>query len=816
MFNPTRQAVGPCEERGPLDRGDADAWRAPRRWTGTFGPASEEPYRRRASDGVRVLVALAVVAWFVARVAGVSGAERAVFELFNSLPGGLHPLFRSFYRVGFAVAVGLVGAAALIGRRWRLVRDLVLAAAVASALATLLNHAVGEPPGAAALFHLIRRWPAGPSFPSTRVALVVAVFAAAAPYLARPTRRVLLAVAAAVAAATLYLGAGYPADVLVGVVVGWGAAAAVHLAFRSPGGRPTAGQVTKALLELGVRAREVRLDPVQQAGFTRMLGADDTGPLSIRVIGRDESDARLAAKLWRSLVYKDSGPRLIWTRRADVEHEAYVTLLARDGGVRTPKPLVAGRAGPGAALLVERPAPGAALADLPRVAVTDGLLEAVWEQVGRLHACHIVHGRLNSRHIVVGDGGPALVGFERASVSGSPALAAREVAELLASTANLVDPQRAVGAAVSGIGAEAIAAALPWLQPAALSRETRRGGARRGERQARLRALREAAARDCATEVPALTRLYRVRRASVAMASGTLVAVVVLLTQIEAPAVLWHSLASADPLWLLLALAASMATNVALAIGLMGTTRLRLPLLATTEVQVGMSFSNLVMPVVGGTAMQIRFLQRQGASLAPAIAAGGLLAIVASVLTQLPIFALAAALAPNDLDVGNISAAGSIELVGGAVAILGIASGLGFGIPRLRRVVRPALHSGAATVAAAVRSPRQLGLLVAGNAGSAILYCLCLFACLRAFGATSSLWTLLALSIGVRLLGALVPVAGAGAAVSTIGLSGALVAIGIDKDVAVTAALTNQFVVTYLPAIPGWLATRDLIARDYL
>jgi undecaprenyl-diphosphatase len=818
LFNPTRPAVGPGEQRRPRTRGEAEAWRAPRRWAGTFGPASEEPYRRRASDAVRVLVAVAVVAWFVARVEGVSGAERAVFELFNSLPGGLHPLFRSFYRVGFAVAVGLVGAAALIGRRWRLVRDLVLAAAVASALATLLNHAVGEPPGAAALFHLIRRWPAGPSFPSTRVALVVAVFAAAGPYLARPTRRVLLAVAAAVAVATLYLGAGYPADVLVGIVVGWGAAAAVHLAFRSPGGRPTAAQVTKALLELGVCARDVRLDPVQQAGFTRMFGADDAGPLSIRVIGRDESDARLAAKLWRSVVYKDSGPRLIWTRRADVEHEAYVTLLARDGGVRTPKPLVAGRAGPGAALLVERPAPGVPLADLPRVAVTGGLLEAVWDQVGRLHAAHVVHGRLNSRHIVVGDDGPALVGFERASVSGSPALAAREVAELLASTANLVDPQRAVAAAVSGIGADAIAAALPWLQPAALSRETRRGGARRGrgERQARLRALREAAAGECGAEVPALTRLYRVRRASVAMAAGTLVAVVVLLTQIEAPAALWHSLASADPLWLLVALAASMTTNVALAIGLMGTTRLRLPLLATTEVQVGMSFSNLVMPVVGGTAMQIRFLQRQGASLAPAIAAGGLLAIVASVLTQLPIFAIAAALTPNDLDVGNISAAGSIELVGAAVAILGIASGFAFGVPRLRRVVRPALHSGAATVAAAVRSPRQLGLLVAGNAGSAILYCLCLFACLRAFGASSSLWTLLALSIGVRLLGALVPVAGAGAAVSTIGLSGALVAVGIDKDVAVTAALTNQFVVTYLPAIPGWLATRDLIARDYL
>lgn len=68
----------------------------------------------------------------------------------------------------------------------------------------------------------------------------------------------------------------------------------------------------------------------------------------------------------------------------------------------------------------------------------------------------------------------------------------------------------------------------------------------------------------------------------------------------------------------------------------------------------------------------------------------------------------------------------------------------------------------------------------------------------------------------MRLLGAIVPVARAGAAVSTIGPSGALVAVGVDKNVAVATALTNQFVVTYLPAIPGWLATRDLIGRDYL
>jgi hypothetical protein len=143
---------------------------APRRWAGTFGPASEEPYRRRPSDAVRLAVAIAIVAWFVLRVPRVSGLERSVFEFFNSAPNGLHQFFRAIYRVGFILVLGLVGAAALIGRRWRLVRDLVLAGVGSALVAVALNHAVGEPAGAAALFHLVRRWPAGPGFPSTRLA----------------------------------------------------------------------------------------------------------------------------------------------------------------------------------------------------------------------------------------------------------------------------------------------------------------------------------------------------------------------------------------------------------------------------------------------------------------------------------------------------------------------------------------------------------------------------------------------------------------------------------------------------------------------
>jgi uncharacterized membrane protein YbhN (UPF0104 family) len=179
-------------------------------------------------------------------------------------------------------------------------------------------------------------------------------------------------------------------------------------------------------------------------------------------------------------------------------------------------------------------------------------------------------------------------------------------------------------------------------------------------------------------------------------------------------------------------------------------------------------------------------------------------------------FVIAALITPDHLSLGNESIADGLELLFGILLILAIVAGCAFGVPRLRRLVLPSLHDSASTVTAALRSPRQLGLLLVGNAGAAILYCLCLFACLKAFGGTASIWTLLSLSIGVSALAAIVPIAGAGAAVSTIGLSGALIAVGVDKDIAVATGIVNQLVVTYLPAIPGWLAMRDLISRDYL
>jgi len=43
-----------------------------------------------------------------------------------------------------------------------------------------------------------------------------------------------------------------------------------------------------------------------------------------------------------------------------------------------------------------------------------------------------------------------------------------------------------------------------------------------------------------------------------------------------------------------------------------------------------------------------------------------------------------------------------------------------------------------------------------------------------------------------------------------------LVSYGVAREVAVASVLANQLVYYYLPAIPGWFATRSLLRRDYL
>jgi undecaprenyl-diphosphatase len=328
--------------------------------------------------------------------------------------------------------------------------------------------------------------------------------------------------------------------------------------------------------------------------------------------------------------------------------------------------------------------------------------------------------------------------------------------------------------------------------------------------------LRTLSAQAAGVQPPQLEELHRVSSTNLLMAVGTFIGISALLSQVGSPEELWNTIKDASWSYALLAFILSMATNVPYGISLMGTVTNKLPLGPTTELQVSMSFANLAIPAVGGMASQVRFLQKQGVDLASAVASGGLLSTVASVVVSLSLMFVAVAASPDTFKFGDVPTEGIVRLLLIVVLLLGVVAIAVRGIPRLRKAVMPSVSRAWGTISAALRSPRQVFFLVAGSVGTNVLYGFCLLACLKAFDASISFSTALALTIFFGTVASLIPIPGGGTAVSSVGMSGALTGFGIHTEVAVAAVLLNQVVVSYLPAIPGWLATNHLLKRDYL
>jgi len=734
----------------------------------------------------------------------------AVFQAINGLPGALRPVVLPIYHAAALWAVGLVVLAALAARRLRLARDLLLAGVLGWTLSRGLGLVLanGLRPGLSATL----RSRSSTSFPNVPLSLLVAVVSTGSPYLTRPVRRVGLAVELLLVPSALYLGVALPKSLLCAAALGTAVAAAVHLAVGSPGARPTTDQVRLALHELGVvAAYDVTLAPEQPAEHTLMLASDGTARLTVKVLGRDERQATLLTKVWKLLLYKDSGPTVFLTRLQEVEHQAYLSMLARAGGVRVPPVVAAGTGGPGTALLAERELDGPLLRDVEEV--SDGQLADLWAQVAQLHHSRIAHGRLNTGRVVVTADGCAVTGLSFATGSASGEQRAGDTAELLATSALVAGPSRTAKAAVASLGAAEVAASLPLLQLPALSREARR--ILSGQDKGALDALRQAVAQASGTTVPQLEQLRRLSGTTLALTVGTLVGVGALLGSVGDPQVLAQSVIRARPGPLVLAVVLALGANVGFALALAGSIRRRLPFWPNLQLQVAGTFSNLALPF-GSQALQVRFLQKQGVDGARAVAAGGLVNLTGSTLTQVALFAVTYEASPRTVDLGQIPTGAITTLLGVGVALVLLLSVVGLGVPALRRRVVPPVARGLQTVNETLRSPRQLALLVGGSVLAYSCFGLALGATLHAFGEDPSLFGVVAANTGVTLVAALVPFPGGTAAVSSIGLSGALVAIGVPQTSAVGAVLLHQLITQYVPAVPGWFALRRLVARDDL
>ena len=257
-----------------------------------FASAQDEPRSRRPTD-----VVLAVTSAVGVVIAGVAYRlltefEQAVSGVVANVPGFFDALWRLMFWVPVAWSIAVLVVAVVRGRL-ALARDLVAAIVVslvgaAAAAAIVMDDGTG-------FNDLLFRVDGPPVFPPALLVAATALVATASPHLSRPFRNLDCWLIAFQFVGAIMLGAAVPSGGAAAIALGLLAAALVHLALGSPGGRPTVSRIQLALADLGFHVDDLAAAPVQPEGVVLFDGTDDDGPLLVKVYGRDAGDAQQLA-----------------------------------------------------------------------------------------------------------------------------------------------------------------------------------------------------------------------------------------------------------------------------------------------------------------------------------------------------------------------------------------------------------------------------------------------------------------------------------------------------------------------------------------
>ena len=87
--------------------------------------------------------------------------------------------------------------------------------------------------------------------------------------------------------------------------------------------------------------------------------------LRVDAFGRDQRDARIAAKVWHQAMYHDPGVPVFGSRIQQVEHIGFTLMLAERADVHAARLVDTGVGGADAAVLVTTPPAGTPIASLP-------------------------------------------------------------------------------------------------------------------------------------------------------------------------------------------------------------------------------------------------------------------------------------------------------------------------------------------------------------------------------------------------------------------------------------------------------------------
>ena len=782
-----------------------------------LGPRGGGTTRRRASDAFRLGFAFVVVLVSVPVMRANSAAEVRLVHALNPPPEAIRWLVTSVFWLGSVGVAVLLVILALLVPKLAAVRWTAVAAVITWGMCLLLGEILGPSAGRPATSSLAGL---NAHYPVTQFAVTMAVAATALPYLSRPLHRLVSFLVALASIAAVVDGSALPVNTISSLALGWGVAAGLHLAVGSPLGLPSAEEITEWIADLNVAVDGITRARRQIWGVEKLAGQDAAGrTIEVAVYGRDASDARVLAKLWRFCFYRDSGPTLILDRLQQVEHEAFVTLMAGRAGVLVPEVVAVGRFGPSrdAALVTRLPA-GPVLAEADDAVLSDGTLDELLRTVLRLREAGLAHGVLGSETIVVSaQGGVWLKDFRSASSSASVDRLDGDLAAVLAAMAVRVGAERTAAVAARVLDADTARGALVHLQRSALDPVTVDALQRD---KSLLRRLRAAVASGAGIEVPKLAEAKRVSWVNLVFGIGTLIGVWAIIGVLADVGGSLDVIKGASWGWVALTFVLGQLPIVAEAWALTGAVPGQVPYGRCLALETSNTFTSLVGGDVAVFAVRVRFFQRNGYDATVAVSSGAI-ASTASWTAKTLLFLVSIGFAAGSFHVPTNSGGHQavIWIVIGVVLAAGILVVLITAVPRLRRLassrIRPHLVNIWANIKTIAAEPRKIFYVLAGSVLAQLFVAMALGASLHAVGQRASIATLLVVITLASIIGGAVPVPG-GMGVVEAGLIGGLTSAGIPQEQAVAAVFIQRLFTAYLPPIWGWATLAWMRRREYV
>jgi uncharacterized membrane protein YbhN (UPF0104 family) len=803
-------------DSGVTDQGRG-AVRAPSHRIAVFSAPSDAPRVRWKTDLISGGFSAALLIFLIIVAGEGSSFDRNMLEFVGGLPGWLLWFGQAAYVFGLVYFIGLMLGVAIFARdRLELLRDMLLAAALAVAVAVLLTQFIDTRWPEFAFFELDQT---ARTFPAFFLATAAAIQAAASPFLSAPMRKIGWTFILITALASALGAVAEVSDVAGAVLVGLLSAATIRYAFGTTAGLPSTNRVRDGLADLDVDVVGLRPSDLQLPLSVVFVGESTEGlPLFINVLGRDSWHSRRWTRLWRQAWYHDQGTQDGKTRRQLAEHAALTMLLADRAGVSIPTMVAAGMTELDDAMLVTERY-DKTLRDLPVDDVDDDLLDGIWGELRQLREARLSNGRMDQTDIWIdSDGAPAISGFANAAIHANDAQLNEDVTSLLVNNTLIVGADRAIAASRRALGDDVVTAALPGLQTATLSPTLRRQAK---HQKLKLADLRKQTAAALGTDVPKVEQLQRVSLASILT---TLLAGFAFYSIISGLAdVGFDTIAEAlsDARWglVIIALVMTQATNLTDAISAAAIAPKKIPVGVTTIEQFSISFIDLATPGnTGQIATNARFFGKFGMNPVTAMTVGAITGII-SILGQAILVVLAIIAGKNSMDLSSLQTGGGVlRVLGFAVGLLVLALIVVLIIPRLRAWMKSKLKEPVAQAKSGfsqLRQPKKAALTFGGAIGTEFLYGGALALSVLATGGSISLGEAIFINVVVSLVAGLMPVPG-GVGVYEAGVVAGLVSAGVDNHVAVAAVLVYRMCSFYLPPIWGYVSLRWLKSHDYL